>query len=113
MNLVPAVLFLLFRKKLRFEDGEANVWHYFSLASLLMPLLLFILPSSTVVDRLALYLIPLQLAVLPRVTYLFKGQQAGRALIILYTMAVLFTWLNFAAHARYWIPYRIYPGLIG
>jgi len=113
MNLVPAILLLLFRKRLRFDEGEANVWHYFSLASLLMPVLLFILPSSTAIDRLALYLIPLQIAVLPRVQYLFKAQQAGRAVIIFYSMAVMFTWLNFAAHAQYWVPYHFYPGLFG
>ena len=113
MNLVPAILFLLFRKRLRFDEGEANVWHYFSLASLLMPVLLLILPSSTAVDRLSLYLIPLQIAVLPRVQYLFNTRQAGRAVIIFYSMAVMFTWLNFAAHARYWVPYHFYPGLFG
>jgi len=109
MNFVPAVIFLLFRKSLRFDDGEASIWHYFSLASLLMPVLLVLLPSSTAVDRIALYLIPLQIAVLPRVQYLFKAPQVGRAVIVFYAMAVMFTWLTFAVHARYWVPYRLYP----
>jgi hypothetical protein len=113
MDLVPAILFLLFRKRLRFDEGEASVWHYFSLAALVMPVLLIVLPSSTAVDRLALYLIPLQIAVLPRIQYLFKRQQAGRAAIVFYSLTVMFTWLNFAAHARYWVPYQIYPGLFG
>jgi hypothetical protein len=99
MNLVPAVIFLLFRRRLRFDEGEAGVWQYFSLASLLMPVLLIVLASST--------------AVLPRVSYLFKNYQAGRAVIVFYAMAVMFTWLNFAAHAQYWVPYKIYPGLLG
>lgn len=111
MNLVPAILFLLFRKRLRFDGEQANVWKYFSLASLAMPVLLFVLPSSTAVDRMALYLIPLQIAVLPRLQYLFRAQQAGRAVIILYSATVMFTWLNFATHARYWVPYHFYPGL--
>ena len=71
------------------------------------------MPSSTAVDRLALYLIPLQLAVLPRVQYLFHGQLFGRAVIVAYAGLVLFTWLNFAVHSRYWVPYQIYPGLVG
>jgi hypothetical protein len=53
----------------------------------------------------------LQIAVLPRVQFLFRGQGFGRALIVGYAAAVLFTWLNFAAHAKYWVPYHIYPGL--
>lgn len=113
MNLVPAVIFLLFRKRLRFDPAEENIWRYFSLASLVMPVLLIAIPSSTAVDRLALYLIPLQLAVIPRVTYLVRGQLFGRVLVVAYCGTVLFVWLNFAAHARYWVPYHFYPGLLG
>jgi len=113
MNFVPAVIFLLFRKRLRFDPTEENIWRFFSLASLAMPVLLIAIPSSTAVDRLALYLIPLQLAVLPRVAHLFRGQLFGRVLLVAYCGAVLFVWLNFAAHARYWVPYQFYPGLLG
>lgn len=113
MNFVPAVIFLLFRRRLQFDPAEGNIWYSFALASLLMPILLVALPSSTAVDRLALYLIPLQLAVLPRVQYLFHGQLFGRAVIVAYAGLVLFTWLTFAVHARYWVPYQIYPGLFG
>jgi len=113
MNFVPAAIFLLFRRRLRFDPAEANIWFFFSLASLLMPVLLFALPSSTAVDRMALYLIPLQLAVLPSVPYLFHGPLFGRVLIVAYAGAVLFTWLNFAVHSRYWVPYHVYPGLLG
>ena len=108
MNLVPAVIFLLLRKRLRFHPAEERIWFSFSLASLLMPLLLFVVPSSTVVDRLALYLIPMQIAVLPRVRYLLAGQLA-KVLVIGYSALVLFVWLNYAAHAHAWVPYQFYP----
>lgn len=113
MNFVPAVIFLLFRRRLRFDPNEENIWRYFSFASLAMPVLLIALPSSTAVDRLALYLIPLQLAVIPRITYLFRGQLFGRVLLVGYCGAALFVWLNFAVHARFWVPYHFYPGLLG
>jgi hypothetical protein len=109
MNLVSAIAFLLFRRRLHLDTVEMKTWTYFSLAALAMPLALIVLPSTTVVDRLSLYLIPLQLAVLPRLAYLFKGYYLGRSLIILYSVLVLFVWLNFAVHAKYWLPYRIYP----
>ena len=111
MNLVPAVFFLAFGQRLRFDQREYRMWRYFSVAALIMPLLLLVLPSSTAVDRLALYLIPIQVAVLPRLQYLFKGQAFGRTLVLLYAGVVLFTWLNFAAHAQYWVPYNLYPDL--
>jgi hypothetical protein len=31
--------------------------------------------------------------------------------VVAYSAAVLFTWLTFAVHAQYWVPYRFYPGL--
>jgi len=108
MNLVPAISFLIFRRRLQFDATGQRMWLYFALASLAMPVLLLLLPSSTAVDRLALYLIPIQVAVLPRIPYLFKGRGYGRALIIAYAAAVQFVWLSFAANADAWLPYRSY-----
>jgi hypothetical protein len=113
MNLVPAIIFLAFRRRLAFGPVEGKIWFYFSLASLAMPVLLFLLPSSTAVDRIALYLIPVQLAVLPRIGNLIRNQQFAKLLVIGYSALVLFTWLNFAVHAKYWVPYRLYPELLG
>ena len=109
MNLVPAVALFLFRRRLQFSPIEMRMWTYFALAAVAMPIALVVLPSTTVVDRLSLYLIPLQLAVLPRLAYLFKGRSLGRFLVIIYAALVLFVWLNFAVHAKYWLPYRVYP----
>ncbi len=109
MNLVPAIALFLFRRRLQFSPIDTKMWTYFALAALAMPLALVLLPSTTVVDRLSLYLIPLQLAVLPRLAYLFKARNLGRFLIILYSALVLFVWLNFAVHAKYWVPYQFYP----
>jgi len=109
MNLVPAIALLMFRKRLEFRPIEMTMWTYFSLAAVAMPVAMLFLPSTTVVDRLSLYLIPLQLAVLPRLTYLFKNRNSGRMVIVGYAASVLFVWLNFAVHAKYWVPYRFYP----
>lgn len=109
MNLVPASALFLFKRRLPFDPVELKVWTYFSIAAFAMLIALFVVPSTTVVDRLSLYLIPLQLAVLPRLAVLFKARRFGRFLITLYSAAVLFVWLNFAVHAEYWVPYQIYP----
>ncbi len=109
MNLVPTVALLMFRNRLQLSPVEAKTWTYFSFAAIAMAVALFILPSTTVVDRLSLYLIPLQLAVLPRLEYLFKARNLGRILVILYSGLVLFVWLNYAVHAEFWLPYQFYP----
>ncbi len=67
------------------------------------------LPSSTAVDRLALYILPLQVAILPRAAAAYFTRGAATMFVILYSAAVLFVWLNFSAHAEFWVPYQFFP----
>jgi hypothetical protein len=108
MSLVPASLLFLFRSGFGFSPEEYLVWRNFSLAAFGFLILLLVLPSSTAVDRLALYVIPLQLAVLSRVPGTIMAQLPGKLAIITYSFAVMFVWLNFAIHAAYWLPYKFY-----
>ena len=67
--------------------------------------------ASTPVDRMSLYLIPLQLYVLSRLPFLFldvvvRGSTII-AIVLLYGL-VLWVWLNYADHAYYWVPYDNY-----
>ena len=71
-------------------------------------MLLLVVPSSTAVDRLALYVMPLQVAVLSRFPLIF-GWRLGTFIVVLYSLAIEFVWLNFATHARFWIQYQVYP----
>ena len=109
MSLLPALLFLSGPARFGFSTGEERLWRIFSFAALGFLVLLLALPSSTAVDRLALYIFPLQLAVLSRVPRAFGSEGAGRLLVIAYCFLVQFVWLNFAAHAEYWVPYRFFP----
>jgi hypothetical protein len=109
MNLVPAMLLLLFRRRFGFLEEYYLIWRNFSLAAVGLAFLLLVSPSSTAVDRMALYIIPLQLAVLTRVPGSLMNGGAGKVAIIGYSTAVMFVWLNFAVHAEYWVPYTFYP----
>ena len=53
--------------------------------------------------------IPLQVAVLSRPRSLFASEGFGRFLVLTYAAMVQFTWLNYAHHARYWVPYQFWP----
>jgi hypothetical protein len=109
MNLVPAVLFLIRSRRLGFPERERRVWRNLALvACALLPMLL-LLPSSAAVDRLALYIVPLQLAVLSRPRIVMVSERLGTVVIICYAAAVQFTWLTYAHHARYWVPYHFWP----
>ena len=109
MNLVPALLLLTRSRQLGFPERDRRVWRNLALvACALLPMLL-VLPSSTAVDRLALYVIPLQVAVLSRPRAVMVSEGLGTAMILIYAAAVQFTWLTYAHHARYWVPYHFWP----
>jgi hypothetical protein len=109
MSLVPATIYLLSMKRFRFLPRDEKIWRNFSLVAWALLVLLLLLPSSTAVDRLALYVIPLQIAILSRLPRAFDSPTRLRAAVIGYSALVLFVWLNFAAHAKYWVPYQLYP----
>jgi hypothetical protein len=109
MSVVPATLFLLRSRSLGYTDQERRVWRNLSFASFAFLLLLVVVRSSAAVDRLALYTIPLQLAVLSRPRSVFATEGFGTFLVIAYAALVQFTWLNFAHHARLWVPYELWP----
>jgi hypothetical protein len=106
MSLLPAIIFLCFRRRLGFDETEAKLWRNFSLVTIVAAVALVLSPSSTAVDRIALYLLPLQFIVLARIPGTLLTLNFGNLLVATYTAAVLYTWLNYAANAQSWIPYR-------
>lgn len=113
MNALPALLFLVFRKSFNLGLAQRSFWSWMSLVALLFVPLLVLSPSSTAVDRIALYWIPIQLFVWSRLPDAL-GKPGGRNLdgvcaITFYSAAVLFVWLVFATYSYLWLPYRFFP----
>lgn len=113
MNAVPAVLFLFKWRKFGFMPTQASLWRWFAWISLFLLAVLFLTDASTAVDRVGLYMLPLQLAVFSRLPEVLGAAPRNRrlwvGLVVVYYAVVLFIWLNFATHAQYWLPYRFYP----
>jgi hypothetical protein len=107
MSVIPATLFFLYRDKMKFDEIEARVWRNMALAAFTFFVLLFLLPSAAV-DRLALYVLPIQIAVLSRIPFLGEGDVPVRAIVIAYSAAVMFVWLNFGDNALAWVPYQFF-----
>lgn len=111
MNAVPAALFLFYHKRFALSPTEKKLWLVFSFMAITMFIAFFPTSLSTALDRMALYIIPLQLVVfahLPDAIGVFgRRNQAIVALILLYYATTLFVWLNFANHSTYWVPYQM------
>ena len=108
MEVLAASLFLFKRKGFGFSEDEDKLWFYFSIASFAALVALVATPSSTAVDRLSIYLMPLQLVILSRFPFVYTQRRIGIAAIAAYSFAVEFVWLNFAQFSWAWVPYRSY-----
>ena len=107
MNVVPALFVLFAGRKLGLDDYQRRFWLLVAILALACVPALFLVPSTTAVDRIALYLIPIQLVVFSRVSVYFRNHQLARLMVVAYSFMILFVWLNFAAHAFAWVPYRM------
>lgn len=110
MNVVPAVLFLMFRKRFHWLAAEERMlWFWVSAFAILCLPLVFQAPTA--VDRVALYFMPIQLVVfgsIPRLVSAGSGVLA-RGIVIAFYGLVQFVWLNYAQTAFAWLPYRFWP----
>lgn len=107
MNAVPAVIFLLFAKRLAPDDYERKLWTWIAIFALACIPLVGL--ASTAVDRVALYFMPIQLFVYPRISYLFRSS-ISKSLVIASVVAgyslVQWVLLNYATYVSvYWVPY--------
>jgi hypothetical protein len=110
MNVLAAGCFFLVGKRLMFNDTDYKIWRNFSVAAVAMLVVLGTVSSaSTAVDRISLYLLPLQIAVISRLPLL--GQRATGSIlgVIAYLLAVEVVWLNYGAFSSAWVPYHFYP----
>jgi hypothetical protein len=107
--LMPALAFLSNRRRFQLSFDVQRIWTLLSLLAVVAAIGLFTVASSTAVDRLALYLIPLQMFVGSRIpdAQLFGiPPTAWNQLLIAFSFAVLIVWLLFAGHSQFWLPYR-------
>jgi hypothetical protein len=113
MNVVPAVILLWYRKRFSWGTAERNLWTMMAWMAFGSVAWLSLSASSTAVDRLALYLIPLQLYVFSRLPDLLARGGPGKRLwvraVIVYYALVQLVWLLFAVNVFAWLPYKFYP----
>ena len=113
MNAVPAGILLIWWRRFTLLHHEQVIWRWVALAAVTLLAMYPIVPSSTALDRLGLFLIPLQLVVFSHLPDAIgragKSNRDWVAVILVYYAVVQFVWLNFAKHAPAWLPYQFYP----
>lgn len=108
MDASAGALFLVIGRKLALGEVEYKIWRNFALASMAALVVLMISPSSAAIDRAAVYLLPIQIAVFNRLPLLGPRNELLRFVPVLLFGAVQFVWLNFAQFSRLWLPYQTF-----
>lgn len=112
MDVVPAAIVLLSKGRFYWSTEEKSVWRTYAFLCIFAGVALPFISSSVIIDRLAIYLIPMQIFAYSRIGYCFglvrRGWLMWTAAVVLYCAAVLFVWLNYAVNAWGWLPYQNY-----
>jgi len=112
MNLLPALIYLGFSRRFTNDELERVTWRNFAILAILSFATWPFIESNVGLDRISLYIIPLQLFVLGRLPKAFRGS-AGQSsialtMVIAYSAAAQFVWLNYSNNAPNWVPYHLY-----
>lgn len=109
MNVLAAGVLLLLRDRMELTPYQRSFWTYNALLALISVPALLSLSASSGVDRLSLFLIPMQLVAFSRLPTAWGRTPATSAAltvgVIGYSFAIQFVWLNYATNANSWLPY--------
>jgi hypothetical protein len=110
MGVIPSMLLLVSVRRFNVGGRARSIWIGFAVANLLALVGFFLSPSSTAVDRIALYFTGVQLVAFGSIGDLLGFSMRSRAilrlLIIAYATATLLVWLLYATNAGAWVPYK-------
>lgn len=112
MTALPGGILLYWRDRFELAPSERWIWMVLAAGGLAALALVLAFPTSTAIDRVGLYLLPLQLFVYARLPdALARDDRTARvlvtAVIALYA-AAFYVWLNYAVNVEYWLPYRFF-----
>lgn len=108
MDASAGLLFLAVGRRLVQGELEYKMWRNFAYASVAALFALALSPSSTAVDRIAIYLLPIQIAVFGRLPLLAPRNEFLRFAPVILFALVQFVWFNYARFASSWLPYRAF-----
>ena len=108
MIVFPSIYFF-FRKNLELNKNQKILWKSISLYSLSLLPLLIISPSTTIIDRLTLYALPITtfaLSHLPELKFARLSKKYINLSVVLMAFLIQYVWLNFADNSGSWRPYQ-------
>lgn len=110
MNAIPAIVLLASRSRMFITEEQWSLWRNLAILSLLLIPALVYVESTTAIDRLSLYAVPLQILVLSRFPVSISRSPTETMVptvaVIAYSALTLIVYLLFASHAESYLPYK-------
>ena len=106
MTFLSALLLLHVRYKWKYEFDDYKLWRNIAISSIILTPFVFV--ASTLIDRLSLYFIPLQIVVISRYAYLISDTNIKTLFVLCVVLAyslVLYVWIYYGHYSVYWLPY--------
>jgi len=108
ISFVAAIFFIVYKKEWAQKFNDTKIWNLFSWL-IVLSLFLFVFNLSVVVDRLAIYALPLQMIVFSRLPFFVENINLKFLLIILIIFFYFLThyvWLELGSYSPFWVPYK-------
>lgn len=116
MGLLPALLMLARWRSFEVATRARPLWLGFAFANLAAFIALGLSPSSTAVDRIALYFSAVQVVTMGNIVRLTGTSPSLalllRILVLSIVIAVQVIWLVYATHSSFWVPYKTVLGFL-
>ncbi len=113
LDALAGTVMLVMRRRLSSNPAELMLWSAWAAMSILSLIVFFLIESTVIVDRLAIYLMPLQIFAFSRLPNALGDTRLERLLwsvvVVMASAALMYVWLNYANHAKFWIPFQLYP----
>ncbi len=110
MSLLPSLLLLVRRRAFIDSPRTRTIWLGLAIANCCAAVALVLSPSSTAVDRMALYFSVIQILVMGDIADLANVRMPAtmlmRILVIALAASIQSVFLIFASHAFAWVPYQ-------
>lgn len=109
MSIVPCLIFLIFSRNYFFNYNN-NLLKGFSYFAFALLLLLLFINSSAMIDRFAIYLIPIQMIIWVNFIDIFEKKTNSNNFIFyiigfVYFLALI-VWIHFGDYSMWWLPYK-------
>ena len=112
-SMLSGAVYLRFQKLFNLNKQYKRLWFWLSLFSIIAFFLVLLLESNVFVDRLGLYLIPLQIFVLNYLPYIFKKvkifRRYGTLIVLFFSWVQFIVWFFFSENSIAWHQYQIFP----